>query len=200
MTDSYESYSITAEEASSKRENVKKLVLSILCSSKDGLTEQELRYEYRSLTNEVIPYTQLGYKSVYELMRNLNVARISRLVTGQYVFHAVYDELTQELGALVVHQIDRSKSQREMRRVREGSRVRNNMQNRFGSTFGFSHPFFFGSSPITTKPMNSIKPFVPSNVQKNIQAVLEAQQTQSLQMNQFQLGIFESKLELSLQI
>lgn len=192
MTESYESYSITAEEASSKRELVKKLVLSILCSSKDGLTEQELRYEYRSLTNEVIPYTQLGYKSVYELMRNLNVARISRLVTGQYVFHPVYDELTQELGALVVHQIDREKSQREMRRVREGSRVRNNMQNRFGSTFGFSHPFFFGSSPITTKPMNLIKPFVPSNVQKNIQAVLEAQQDQSLHINDFQLGIFES--------
>lgn len=184
---------MTAEEASSKRELVKKIVRSILCSSKDGITEQELRYEYRMFTNEIIPYAQLGYKSVYELVKDFNVANISRLPTGQYVFHAVYDELTQDLGALVTHQIDRDKPNRELRREREGQRVRSHTFNRFGSSAsnGFYNSFIFGPRfQAATRPpvVASIKPFVPSNLQKNIQAVLEIQENQTLPIKEFQIG------------
>lgn len=187
---------MTAEEASSKRELVKKLVVSILCSAKEGLTEQELRYEYRSLTNEPIPYTQLGFKSVYELVKNLNVAHISRLVTGQYVFHAVFDELTQDLGQLVANQIDREKTSRDVRRVREGSRVRAATHNRFGlSNMFFSaganhhhNHLSLASTKTSNLNANILKPFVPSNIQRNIQAVLEAQETHTIPLNEFQIG------------
>lgn len=194
---------MTAEEASAKRELVKKIVKSILCSSKDGITEHELRYEYRSFTNEIIPYAQLGYKSLYELVKDFNVANISRLVTGQYVFRPIYDELTQELGALVTYQIDRDKTNREMRREREGQRVRSHTYNRFGSSAGFSNSFIFGpkfQSALTSPAAGAtIKPFVPSNVQKNIQAVLEAQDNQTLPIKEFQLGIKEFLVFILLQ-
>lgn len=190
---------LTAEEASSKRELVKKIIKSILCSSKDGLTEQELRYEYRIFTNEAIPFTQLGCKSAYELVKDMNIANISRLVTGQYVFHPIYDNDTHDLGALVVNQIDRDKPNREIRRMREGLRVRNHLYpNRFGAmsfVFGPSAAYRNNMTTSTTTMMSSasvascgIQPFVTSNVQKNIQTVLEAQPDQTLPIKDFQLG------------
>ena len=146
---------ITAEEASGLKDRVKMLLKSILCSSKDGLMERRLCGEYRSLTNESIPFERLGYKSVHDLVRELNIAHVSRLGTGQYVFFPIYDELTQELGALVQRQ--------------KNQPIVNKMSGTVNTNLALMRQLKSSGSLGLVR----CAPLVPSYIQKNIQTVLE---------------------------
>lgn len=148
---------ITAEEASGLKDRVKMLLKSILCSSKDGLMERRLCGEYRSLTNESIPFERLGYKSVHDLVRELNIAHVSRLGTGQYVFFPIYDELTQELGALVQRQ--------------KNQPIVNKMSGTVNTNLALMRQLkTSGALGLVRSVPSSL---VPSYIQKNIQTVLE---------------------------
>jgi hypothetical protein len=62
----------TLEELRKIKEALTIDIKALLYSSKDGLTERELKKEYRELTGIDIPFARIGYRSLYDLMKRIN--------------------------------------------------------------------------------------------------------------------------------
>lgn len=52
--------------------NVKMVVRSVLTSTPDNVTIGQLIKDYNNLEGSPIPYAQLGFKNVYELLKAMN--------------------------------------------------------------------------------------------------------------------------------
>lgn len=74
-------------------------IRAILCSSKEGLSESELKTDYRVLTGHQLPYRIIGFRSLYEFMRIVPGVEIRKHPSGDiWIYHAVHDDLTKNLG------------------------------------------------------------------------------------------------------
>lgn len=153
---------------------------------------------------EVFLYTYF----TFEVFDCVDVSRISRLPNGQYVFHAIYDEVTSQLGSLVLGQKDSEKQMRDMRRM-QFSFKRNTRPSppplpvTVPSTCGGLGAFGtkrtltpaaiaavtsfsrLRLSPIRANPTT----FVPANIQKNISIVLKNAVNNRLRIDDFQIGL-----------
>ena len=111
----------TSEELKHIKSNLTIDLKSLLCSSKDGLSERELKFEYRNYTGHDIPFYTLGYHSLYELMRDMPDAFEIRKhrVSSTWIYYVKHDERTSDLARLIRGQRDDKKGVREMRRARE---------------------------------------------------------------------------------
>ena len=57
-----------------------KLLRSVLIPNKDGLLISAVEDEYHGMTGERVPYRQLGYENIYQLLQSCpQLARIERL-------------------------------------------------------------------------------------------------------------------------
>ena len=122
---------ITARELADLKENLKIDIKSLLCSSKEGLTDRELKLEYKNFNGYPPPFAALGYNSLYELMRNMpELCSIRKHFSGTWIYLPVFDEKTIALGVLVRGQSDHKKKVREKSRCLESVR-----QNRSASRF-----------------------------------------------------------------
>lgn len=118
----------------SLKENLKIDIKALLCSSKEGLTERELKFEYKNFNGVNIPYIQLGYNTLYDLMRDMpSTCKIHKHYTGAWVFFPVHDEKTQALGSLVQGQNDNNKKKRDKYRLGEAYKMYTNTHNRLSS-------------------------------------------------------------------
>lgn len=74
---------------------------AIVCSSKDGVTERELKHDYRLITGQDIPYAALGYSSLYDLMSRLPFVEIKKHPFGDiWLYYPIYDDTTLNLGKI----------------------------------------------------------------------------------------------------
>ena len=84
---------------------------SILISSQEGCTEQQLLKEYAAYNGQrEIPFRQMGYKDLNELLKSMpDVARIDTR-RGYLVIHGVSDENTAHIKEFVMQQKKTKKS------------------------------------------------------------------------------------------
>jgi hypothetical protein len=134
------------------KQNLKIDIKSLLCSSPDGLTEKELRSDYRNYTNKEIPYSTLGYHGLYEMIKDMpDVATVRRHRNGAtWIFDAVVDESTKQLRRLVGTQKDMNKGKRDQKRSREVNYHYSSMRN-----FAYS-----------AAPRETISHFIQSNIEQ----------------------------------
>jgi hypothetical protein len=119
-------------ELTKLKEEVNIEIRSLLCSSKDGLSENELRREYMNLYGKEIPFFMLGFRSIHQLMQNLSNVEIRPHKTlNLMIYHAKFDEATIALGKLIKGQVDKNKQKRESSRKNEANRQRNIPFNRY---------------------------------------------------------------------
>jgi tudor domain-containing protein 5 len=113
---------LTGAKLNELREELKIELRSLILSSKDGMTEREMRNEYRKSYGKDIPYAQLGFNTLHDLLKDLrDCVRVERR-QSIYVYFGIYDERTKDLGRLVLGQLDRGKSARDQRRNVESYR------------------------------------------------------------------------------
>jgi len=118
------------------KEEVNIEIRSLLCSSKDGLSENELRREYMNLYGKEIPFVMLGFRSIHQLMQNFsNIEIRPHKSLDLMIYHAKHDEATISLGKLIKGQVDSNKKKRELLRKNEANRQRNRTFNRFDQQF-----------------------------------------------------------------
>jgi hypothetical protein len=136
----------TGTELQALKEELKLNVKSMLLASKDGMTERELKRDYEADFNRELPYAELGYNSLYDLMRDWHDdVSIRRRYDGVWVYYGIHDANTAHIGRLVEGQVDQKRSVRERQRTLEGQRRQN-----FNSATGFrSHSTNSNSSSIT---------------------------------------------------
>lgn len=89
---------------SGELDNVKKLVRSILISSKDGVAVDALANDYFSVCNEPLPFKKLKFPTVSALMDAIDVAYIRRDTRGVLRYYAKADETTEHILRLVRNQ------------------------------------------------------------------------------------------------
>ena len=84
--------------------NTRSMLRSVLLSAPRGVRARNLEGEYRGITGKVIPYRQLGYKSLKDFMSSLqDVARLS-MVDGEPVYYGVADSSTAHIAKMVAKQ------------------------------------------------------------------------------------------------
>ena len=185
---------LTGAELTEMKQNLIIDIKSLLLGSTDGLSDRELKTDYRKLVGRDLPYIQLGYNSLYNLMADLSdICYIRTHYSGNtYIYYAVLDESTKPLANLVQNQLDPKKKVRERKRCTEYARNNNNTQQTSyisngyngGSSYGKSRmPFnnsyqnaskyvpntMSGFQRITTHPKSQ---YVPPFIQKKITDVL----------------------------
>lgn len=171
-------------------EKVKIDIKALLCSSKEGLTQRELMFEYRNLNGENIPYANLGCHSIHDLMKKFSdFVQTRRHYSGQtWVYHAMHDDLTKDLGRLIQGQLDPKRGLREKKRAFETARYTSRSQSynyRPSSTFYprngyFSHP---------TQRSDQLPPrLVPTEVQKDIEMILKRSVNYRLNLYDLEIG------------
>jgi hypothetical protein len=108
---------ITGAELIDLKTNLKIDLRSLLCSSKEGLSEIELRREYRDLVGREIPFLMLGYNTLYDLMKDLSDICIIKkhYFSNSWIYYPVHDDTTIELGLLVNGQLDKKRAVRKHR-------------------------------------------------------------------------------------
>ena len=63
-----------------------KLLRSVLIPNKDGLLISAVEDEYHGMTGERVPYRELGYQNVFQLLQNCpQLVRIERLPDGNQI-------------------------------------------------------------------------------------------------------------------
>jgi tudor domain-containing protein 5 len=113
---------LTGAQLNELREELKIELRALILSSKDGMTEREMRNEYRKSCGKDIAYALLGFNTLHDLLKDLkDCIRIERR-QNIYVYFGIYDERTKDLGRLVQGQLDRGKSVRDQRRSVESYR------------------------------------------------------------------------------
>uniref|UniRef100_A0A8P4KN63 Tudor domain containing 7 a n=1 Tax=Dicentrarchus labrax TaxID=13489 RepID=A0A8P4KN63_DICLA len=96
----------------SDRESIKKMLRSVLQSSKTGVSVNSLQSEYRSLCGENIPLKKLGYSKLEDYLKSIpSVARLEYRMGELKCFAAVCQE-TAHIAELVAKQKNSKKSGR----------------------------------------------------------------------------------------
>lgn len=84
--------------------NTRSMLRSVLLSAPRGVRARNLEAEYRGITGKMIPYRELGYKSLKDFMNTLqDVARLST-AEGEPVYHGVADSSTVHIAKMVAKQ------------------------------------------------------------------------------------------------
>jgi hypothetical protein len=121
-------------------------IKSLLLSSKDGMTEGELKSEYFELTGNDLTRKihDIGFKNVHDFMNlspdSFNIRKHHNGII--WVYHAKSDENTLDLFCLIKGQKDTNKGKREEKRSKEANRRKkmqeqpNSRPNRFRSQNG----------------------------------------------------------------
>ncbi|XP_011359578.1 tudor domain-containing protein 5 [Pteropus vampyrus] len=98
------------------QECLRKEIRSLLISTKDGLTPQQLEKEYLLMIGSHLPLRILGYRSTMELMLDMpDVVSVCPCGDGTVILKAIPDESTKGIASLVAKQ-------------RSSHKVRNSMQ------------------------------------------------------------------------
>ena len=120
---------MTKDTSSKEYSDLKVELRSILISSQEGCTEQQLLKvfaEYNS--GKEIPFRRMGYKSLIELLASMpDVARIDQR-RPFIVIHGVPDDTTRHISDFVKQQKRSKKST-----LPRGGMVRSNFPNRFNA-------------------------------------------------------------------
>jgi hypothetical protein len=113
----------TGTELQALKETLKLDVKSMLLASKDGMTERQLKRDYEADFNRELPYAELGYNSLYDLMRDWHDdVSIRRRYDGVWIYYGIHDASTAHIGRLIKGQMDQKKSVRERQRNMESQR------------------------------------------------------------------------------
>ena len=83
-------------------DEIKKVIRSLLLSTKHGLTVNELCSEYNIITSKVIPYKALGYFSAIDLVKDMpDVVQPVFHRDGSMLLRGIADQYTAHIKALV---------------------------------------------------------------------------------------------------
>ncbi|NXN77360.1 TDRD7 protein, partial [Bombycilla garrulus] len=105
-------------------ELVAKAVRAVLHAFKNGIRLSELQSEYRSLTNELIPFRHLGYDTLEGYLESIpGVVRMEENKMGEVICHAVSCSETMRVAQLVARQ--RSSKKKAVRQVNCQMRLKN---------------------------------------------------------------------------
>ncbi|NXE96183.1 TDRD7 protein, partial [Menura novaehollandiae] len=97
-------------------ELVAKALRAVLHAFKNGIRLSELQSEYRSLTNELIPFRHLGYDTLEGYLESIpGVVRMEENKMGEVICHAVSCSETVRVAQLVARQ--RSSKKKTVRQV-----------------------------------------------------------------------------------
>uniref|UniRef100_A0A8C3UNI1 Tudor domain containing 7 n=1 Tax=Catharus ustulatus TaxID=91951 RepID=A0A8C3UNI1_CATUS len=97
-------------------ELVAKALRAVLHAFKNGIRLSELQSEYRSLTNELIPFKHLGYDTLESYLESIpGVVRMEENKMGEVICHAVSCSETVRVAQLVARQ--RSSKKKTVRQV-----------------------------------------------------------------------------------
>lgn len=95
---------MAAAQNESLLKNTRSMLRSVLLSAPRGVRARNLEAEYRGITGKVIPYRELGYKSLKDFMNSLqDVARLSD-GDGEAVYYGVADSSTAHIAKMVAKQ------------------------------------------------------------------------------------------------
>ena len=84
--------------------NTRSMLRSVLLSAPRGVRARNLEAEYRGITGKIIPYRELGYRSLKDFMTSLqDVARLSTS-EGEPTYHGVADASTAHIAKMVSKQ------------------------------------------------------------------------------------------------
>ncbi|XP_027519485.1 tudor domain-containing protein 7 isoform X1 [Corapipo altera] len=105
-------------------ELVVKALRAVLHAFKNGVRLSELQSEYRSLTNELIPFRHLGYDTLEGYLESIpGVVRMEENKMGEVICHAVSCSETVRVAQLVARQ--RSSKKKTVRQVNCQMRLKN---------------------------------------------------------------------------
>ncbi|KAJ7397978.1 Tudor domain-containing protein 7 [Pitangus sulphuratus] len=105
-------------------ELVVKALRAVLHAFKNGIRLSELQSEYKSLTNELIPFRHLGYDTLEGYLESIpGVVRMEENKMGEVVCHAVSCSETVRVAQLVARQ--RSSKKKTVRQVNCQMRLKN---------------------------------------------------------------------------
>lgn len=151
---------LNCTELSNLREQVRIDIFSLLCASKDGLTEYELKKDYYQLNGKPIPYVELGHNSLNDLLLKYDFIEMQRHRNGHtWIYYAIPDQKSRDLAQLIAGQRDPNKAIREKHRNFEPSR---NHQARNWSN---------RKNPYSSKYESAA--LLPKNVQNTIEIILK---------------------------
>ncbi|XP_020141059.2 tudor domain-containing protein 5 isoform X1 [Microcebus murinus] len=101
------------------QECLRKEIRSLLISTKDGLTPQQLEKEYLLMVGSHLPLRVLGYRSTMELVLDMpDVVSVCPCVDGTVILKAIPDESTKGIASLVAKQRSSHKVQSSMQKGR----------------------------------------------------------------------------------
>lgn len=101
---------MSKDTSSDKYLDLKTELRSILISSQEGCTEQQLLTDYLTYNGKQIPFREMGYKSLMELLKSM--PDVARIAAGKFgtVIHGVSDENTAHIKEFVMRQKKNKKS------------------------------------------------------------------------------------------
>ncbi|CAL1548146.1 unnamed protein product [Lymnaea stagnalis] len=89
----------------SEMEELKVEIRSLLLSTKGGISEADVSYDYKMVLGKEMPYRALGFNNVSSLLQAMpDVARKVRTPDGQIIYHAISDDSTRHIQRLVSNQ------------------------------------------------------------------------------------------------
>ncbi|XP_055222865.2 tudor domain-containing protein 5 isoform X9 [Gorilla gorilla gorilla] len=101
------------------QECLRKEIRSLLISTKDGLSPQELEKEYLLMVGNHLPLRILGYRSTMELVLDMpDVVSVCPGAGGTVILKAIPDESTKAIASLVAKQRSSHKVRNSMRKGR----------------------------------------------------------------------------------
>ncbi|XP_074178545.1 tudor domain-containing protein 5 [Rhinolophus sinicus] len=101
------------------QECLRKEIMSLLISAKDGLTPQQLEKEYLLMVGNHLPLRILGYRSTMELMLDMpDVVSVCPSGDGTVILKAIPDEYTKGIASLVARQRSSHKIQNSVQKGR----------------------------------------------------------------------------------
>ncbi|XP_030113564.4 tudor domain-containing protein 7 isoform X2 [Taeniopygia guttata] len=105
-------------------ECVAKALRAVLLAFQNGIRLSELQSEYRSLTNELIPFRHLGYDTLEGYLESIpGVVRMEENKIGEVICHGVCCSETVQIAQLVARQ--RSSKKKTVRQVNCQMRLKN---------------------------------------------------------------------------
>ncbi|XP_064616316.1 tudor domain-containing protein 5-like [Liolophura sinensis] len=139
------------------REKVAVDIRSLLLSTPIGLTAKQLRDDYASFVGSTLPYRELGYYGVEDMVKDMpDVVHVS-WQAGQMILKAVVNEETKRIASLVSRQRLSDKAKKEQRRRRMGC---SSSQRSVGSGRYYHRP--------------DSQPFVPASTRNQVLELLKS--------------------------
>lgn len=84
--------------------NTRSMLRSVLLSAPRGVRARNLEAEYRGITGKIIPYRELGYKSLKDFMNTLQDVATLSTAGGEPVYYGVADSSTAHIAKMVSKQ------------------------------------------------------------------------------------------------